>query len=81
MHFKTDSGLSKHILGWPDTFSTVRTDFGRFFQTGFQRTMTQNLLDGPKSSGWQCYPATGLFRPLLKSSPVLYVQFLARKEG
>ena len=26
--------------------------------------MTINLPDGPKSSGWQCHPATGVFRPL-----------------
>ena len=30
--------------------------------------MAQNLPDRPKSSGWQCHPATGVFRPLADTS-------------
>ena len=68
---RTHFGLSGHNLSCPDTSWTVRTYFDCLdifwtVPTNFPDwTMTQNLPDGPKSSGWQCHPATGIFRPLL----------------
>ena len=48
--------LSGHTLG-------VR----RYFPDWFLEDYDQNIPDGPKSSQWQCHPATIIFRPLLTS--------------
>ena len=60
--------ISRQIRGSRPIFWAVQTYFeqsGHIF--GFQKTMTQNLSDGPKSSRWQCHPTTRVFRPLPES--------------